>query len=149
LRAAYGDFSRTSHFFDSPERLQGTEENRPGCSFQLAGYVQAIVISINEVDISVTGRAEQDSVAQGAACGGVGGSIVGAEINFDLDNATGVLRGLGVADQDLAQELAAYIAGIACEEGAREWLEGIGLSTRHIRTSHPETRSARLGDRTL
>jgi hypothetical protein len=75
----------------------------------------------------VTGRAEQDSVAQGAACGGVRGSIVSTEINFNLNDATGELRGLGVADQDLAQELARYIAGIACEEGSREWLEGSGL----------------------
>jgi len=75
----------------------------------------------------VTRRTEQYRVAQGAACGGVRGSIVGAEVNFELNDATGELPGLGVADQDLAQELAGYVAGIACEEGPSEWLEDSGL----------------------
>ena len=84
------------------------------------------MISVNEVNVSVTGRTEQNSVAQGAARGGVRGRIVGAEIGFDLDDATGELRAFGVADQNLAQKLASYLTGIAGEEGAREWLDGSG-----------------------
>jgi hypothetical protein len=117
------NLSCAGHFFDSRERLHRTEENASGFSFGLAGYVEAVMISVNEVDVGVTGRAEQNSVAQGAASGGVRGRIVGAEIGFHLNDAAGELRAFGVADQNLAQELGSYLAGIAGEEGAREWLE--------------------------
>jgi len=76
------------------------------------------MISVDEVDIGMTGRAEQHGVAQGAAGGGVSGGIFGAEVGFDLDNTGGESYAGEFSDQDLAQELAGYTAGVAGEEGA-------------------------------
>jgi len=50
--------------------------------------------------------------------GGVSGGIFGAEVGFDLDNTGGESYAGEFSDQDLAQELAGYTAGVAGEEGA-------------------------------
>ena len=47
------------------------------------------MISVDEVDIGMTGRAEQHGVAQGGAGGRVSGGIFGAEVGFDFDDAGG------------------------------------------------------------
>ena len=47
------------------------------------------MISVNEVDVGMAGRAEQNCVAQGATGGRVSSGIFGAEVRFDLDDAGG------------------------------------------------------------
>jgi hypothetical protein len=93
------------------------------------------MISIDEVDIGMTGRAEQHGVAQGAAGGGVSSGIFGAEVRFDLDDTGGESEAGKFSDQDLAQELAGYAAGVASEEGAGEGMY-LGRGAGGFRTGH-------------
>ena len=128
------DFPGTSHGGNARERLQGTEKDASGLSLGFAGDVQAVVVSVNEINIGVTGRAEQYGIAQGAAGGGVSRRIVEAEVGFDFDDAGGELRGAGFAEQDLAEKLSGYPPGIAGEEGTIErpdWGGVSGLRARH------------------
>ena len=76
------------------------------------------MISVDEVDVGVAGRAEKDGIAEGASGGGVGGGIVGAEVGFGLDDASGENVLAMAADENLAEEFAGDDAGIAVEEGA-------------------------------
>ena len=67
--------ARLRHFGDASDRFQGAEEHATGASVGLAGDVQAVVISINEVDVRIARRAKQDGVAGGLTSGGVRGGI--------------------------------------------------------------------------
>src|ERR1700683_1155787 len=48
------------HFLDAEERFEGAEQNRARLAFALAGNVQAVVVAVDEIDVGVAGRAEQD-----------------------------------------------------------------------------------------
>ena len=81
------------------------------------------MIPVDEVDVSIAGRAEQHGIAQGATGGRVSGGIFGAKVRFHLDDASCEFRGRAVSDQDFAQELPGYAAGFAGEEGASERMD--------------------------
>jgi hypothetical protein len=74
---------------DAEERFKGAEKNTSGLAFALTGDIQAVVIAVDEINVSVAGRAEEDGVARGMAGGGVSGGIIGAEVGLDFDDAPG------------------------------------------------------------
>ena len=80
------------------------------------------MISVDEVDVSVARWAEEDGVAEGASGGGVRGWVVGAEVGFGLDDASGKDVLAVATDENLAQEFAGDDAWIAIEEGAGQGL---------------------------
>jgi len=61
--AMQGDPSSASHLLDALQRFQSAEENAASFAFRLAGNVEAVVISVDEVDVGMTRRAEQNGVA--------------------------------------------------------------------------------------
>src|SRR2546423_15438622 len=89
------------HWFDAGDWLQGTNKDAPSVSFGKAGDIQAIVDAIDEINIGVSGRAEEDLVARRAACGGVGGRIVRTQIGFDLDDSSGEYMSFLFANKEL------------------------------------------------
>ena len=87
-------------------------------AFWLAGNVQTIVVSVNEVDIGVAGRAKKYGVTESASGRSVGCRILFAKIGFDFDDAGGEVGVRSFANQDLAEKLARDAARIAGEEFA-------------------------------
>ncbi len=93
----------------------------------MATDVGAVVIAVDEIDVGVAGRSEENGVAWGQAAVGVGAGIDGAEVGFGFDDASGEEfpalpedGGCGsprgdsarlAADEKLAQELAGDQAG--------------------------------------
>lgn len=122
-RGADFEVSGASHLFYALKGFKGTEENAPSFAFGLTGDIQAIVVAVDEIDVSMAGRSEEDGVTSGFSGSGVGGGVVFSKVGFDLDN-TGAEAGRVSADQELSEEVASDATGIAGEEGAREWLAG-------------------------
>jgi hypothetical protein len=53
-----------------------------------AGYIQAVVISVDEIDVGIARRAEKNLVAWSPSRGGMRGWVVLAEVGFGLDDAS-------------------------------------------------------------
>ena len=81
------------------------------------------MITVDEIDVGVAGRSEQDRGAGRVAGGGVSGGIVLSEIGFDFDDAGGE-TGISFADQNFAEKVASCAAGAAGEERATERANG-------------------------
>ena len=69
------------------------------------------MIPIDEVNVSVAGRAEQHGVARGLSGEGVRCWIVRAEIGFVLDHTSGEQRGPFARDRSLPSISRATVAG--------------------------------------
>jgi hypothetical protein len=117
------DSASFGHFFHAGEWFEGAEQDASSFAFRLAGDVEAVVISIDEIDISVAGRAEENGIAHGLTDRGVGGKVILAEISFDFDDAgrEGLWAG---ADQDLAKQIARDTAWRPSEKRSRKWTGG-------------------------
>ena len=84
------------------------------------------MIAVDEINVGVAGRAEQDGVTSSIAGGGVRGGIVGSEVGFDFDDAGGEAD-RAFADQDFAEKCASYAGRSAGEKGAVQGLNGDGF----------------------
>ena len=84
-----GDFPQSAHRFDSGKRLERAKQNASRFSIGKARHVEAVVISVDEVNIGVAGRPEQHGVPRGAACGGVSGVVLCSQVGFDFDDPSG------------------------------------------------------------
>ena len=78
-----------AHFIDASHRFQRTNEYASGLALRLSHEVQALVHSVNEVDVGVAGRAEKHLRPIGNAAPGVGRAVVHAEVGFGLYNPAG------------------------------------------------------------
>jgi hypothetical protein len=76
------------------------------------------VISVDEIDVGVSGRTEENCVAGGASGGGMGGGIVFSEVCFDLDDSAGEKFFALTADEDFPEKFPAYLPRIAVVETA-------------------------------
>src|SRR5579864_409127 len=101
-RELAGSVGRAS---DSGTRLKGANQHATGGAFRLRHDVEAVMDAVNQVNIGVARRAEQDACAGRQAAVGVSGRIGGAQIGFGLDDAPG---GLAMR-QDLAQQRASHL----------------------------------------
>lgn len=117
-----GQAAVDGHLIEAGERLEGADKDAAGLAFGFAGDVEAEVFSVDGVDVGVAGAAEEDGVARGdAAVGvgsGVGWSVVGAEVSFDLDDAAGEGGAADAVDQQLAEETRGDELRRVLEEGA-------------------------------
>ena len=87
LRTVKRNAAGASHFFDSRERFERTKEDASGFALGFAGNVQAVVVSVDEVDVGVARRPEEDGVAKSASGGGVGSGVCFAEVSFEFNDA--------------------------------------------------------------
>jgi hypothetical protein len=82
------------------------------------------VIAVDEVNVGVAGRSEQDRITRGFASGGVGCGVVLPEICFYFDDAGCQTQLSAVSHQHFAEKLASYALWTAGEEGTRERADG-------------------------
>ena len=75
------------HGGESGDGFEGADEDAAGFAVRLAGDIEAVIHAIDEVNVGMAGRAEEDSIAGGFSGEGVGGRVVGAEVGFDFDDA--------------------------------------------------------------
>jgi hypothetical protein len=123
-----------SHFFYARNWFQGPDQNASRLAFRLAGNIEAVMISVNEVHVGVTGRSEQYGGAGGVSGGRMGGSILDAKVSFGFNDASRE-RGLRflpnvlLSNQHLAQKFTRHPAWIATEKSAiqRTNLQGLLL----------------------
>ncbi len=124
------DSSGASHFYQANQRFESAEKDGAGLAFPLARNVEAIVIAVDEINVGVAGRAEQDGGAGGVAGGGVGRGIALSEVGLNFDDAGRQERLLAVTHQDLAEKFAGHAPRIAGEEGAGERQDRFGTGVR-------------------
>ena len=114
------DSSGACHFFDAEERIEGAEKNGTCFAFALTGHVQAVVVTVDKINVGIAGRSEQNGVAGCVAGGGVGGGIVLSEVGLDLDDAGHPTQLPVVTDQNLSEQFAGHAPRIASKEFATE-----------------------------
>src|SRR5262249_35754204 len=101
------------HIFDSNKRFERTYQYASGAAFRLARYIQATIVSIDEIDIGVPRRAKQHSISQRAAGGRVRCQIALAKVCFNFYYPSGMNSPAFAAHQDLAEQLATHAYRIA------------------------------------
>jgi hypothetical protein len=126
--------TRLGHFGYASDRFQSAEEHASGASVGLAGDVQTVVISINEVDVRIARRAKQNGVAGGFTSGGVRGGIFFSEVSLDFDDPPDK-PGKALADQYFTQKCARDRPRITIEKGPVERADRSGLRL-HLRHAH-------------
>ena len=95
-----------------------TDPARPSVS---AGDVEAMVISVDEVNVGMAGRPEQHRGAGSISGGGVSrGILPRRRSRFDFDDASRQTRSIRLPHQYLAQQFTRDPAWIAGEEGPRD-----------------------------
>jgi hypothetical protein len=78
------------------------------------------MISVDEIDVSISRRAKEHSVAKRPTYGGMGGGIVLSEVGFDFDDPGSEAFSVRLANEHLAKEFTGYAARIAGVEIAVE-----------------------------
>ena len=103
------------HGFEAVDWIESSDEDSAGFSLQMACDVEAVIHAVDEVDIYVSGWAEEYCVAGSETAGCVGCRVDEAEVGFDFGDAGGEALALEVADEELA------------EEGSRDDFGGAGV----------------------
>jgi hypothetical protein len=88
------------------------------------------VVTVDEIDVSMAWRSEQNRVARGVAGGCVSGSIVLPEIGFDFDDASGEIEILIAPDQDFSEKIPGYPPRRMGEKGPGQGMDEIWLGIR-------------------
>src|SRR5262249_17803936 len=114
--ALYDDIPSRRHLFDSGQRFHRAKQDCAGDAFALARHVQAVMISINEVDIGEPGGAEHDRIARRLADIGVRSRIVLAQVRFGFDDAYNKRAGGRFSHQQFSKQRPGYATRIAVEE---------------------------------
>ena len=70
-------------------RLERPHQDAARRSLRFANQIEALVHPVDEIDVSVAGRAEDDARTRGDSAGGVRGEIVASGVSFGLDNDAG------------------------------------------------------------
>ena len=92
-----GEVTPGGHLRDAADRLQGAQEDASGadrihrfCINQsVATDVGAVVIAVDEIDVDMAGRAEENRVAGSLSVVGMGAGIDGAKVGLGFDDASG------------------------------------------------------------
>ena len=93
-----------AHRGDSGQRLQRADQNAAGHALRFGDEVQTFVHAVDEVDVGVAGRAEDNARAIGWAAPGVRGAIADAQIRFHFHDSSG----RAAMHQDLSQAIARH-----------------------------------------
>ena len=141
------DVSRSRHLLDARKGFEPAEKNSSGLPLGFARHVKAIMIAVDEVNIGVSGRTEQDCSAGSVAGGGVGRGIIFSEISLNFDDAGSQAQLSVVPHQHFAKKFSSHAPRIAGEEGAREWANGAqcarvgqGHGKSEVRGQNPEVK---------
>ena len=113
------------HGLDAVDGSDGADEDSAGFAGEMGGGVEAVVHAVDEVDVGVSGRAEEGEVVGGEASVGVGGGVGEAEVGLDLGDAAGEALAVEIADEELAEEGSRDDLGGAGVEGSWEELRGV------------------------
>jgi len=106
----------SAHEVQPRDRFEGANQDASSSAGRFADQVEALIHPVNEVNVGVAGRPEDDLGARGDAACRVGGLVVCAEVGFGFDNDAG---GAAV-DEDLTEQGASDIDGRAGVKGARQ-----------------------------
>src|SRR5258707_3894215 len=112
----YLDPSRPSHLLNARHRLQGPQEHASRDSVRKTGNIQAIVIAIDEVHISVTGRTEKNGIPCRTARSRVRRCVAFAEIRLGFHNPSRQNSPSCFPDQQFPQQSPRHPSRIAIEE---------------------------------
>jgi hypothetical protein len=99
------DPSILAHDFRAIERLDGSQQDRPGLSLRLGHDIHAEVIAICEVNVGRPRTSPHDLAARRPP-EGVAGRIGGPSIRFHFHDAPDHPPLRGVMNQEMAQEVA-------------------------------------------
>ena len=110
-----GKAAEIGHGFEAVDWIEGSDED-PACfAGKMRGDVETVVHAVDEVDVHVSGWAEEYCVVGSETAGGVGCRVDEAEVGFDFGDAGGEAFALEIADEELAEEGRATISGSGVE----------------------------------
>ncbi len=115
-----GKAAEIGHGFEAVDWIEGSDEDSSGFAGKMRGDVETVVHAVDEVDVYVSGWAEEDCVAGSETAGRVGCRVDEAEVGFDFGDAGGEALALEVADEKLAEEGSGYDLGGAGVEASWE-----------------------------
>jgi len=118
-----GKAAEIGHGFEAVDWIEGSDEDSACFAGKMRGDVETVVQAVDEVDIYVSGRAEEDCVAGSETAGCVGCRVDEAKVGFDFDDAGGETLALEVADEELAEEGSGNDLGGAGVEASWEEFE--------------------------
>jgi hypothetical protein len=119
-----GKVTEIGHGFEAVDWIEGSDEDSACFAGEMRGDVEAVVHAVDEVDIYVSGWAEEDCVAGSEPAGCVGCRVDEAEVGFDFGDAGGEAFALEVADEELAEEGSGYdFGGTGVEASWEEFRE--------------------------
>lgn len=123
-----GKAAEIGHGFEAVDWIEGSDEDSTGVAGKMRGDVEAVVHAVDEVDIDVSGWAEENCVAGSETAGCVGCRGDEAEVGFDFGDAGGEAIALQVADEELAEEFSGYdLGGAGVEVPWEEFGEATSL----------------------
>jgi hypothetical protein len=99
-----GKAAEIGHGFKAVDWIESSDEDSACFAGEMRGDVEAVVHAVDEVDIYVSGRAEEYCVTGSETAGCVGCRVDEAEVGFDFDDASGEALAVEVADEELAEE---------------------------------------------
>jgi hypothetical protein len=88
------------HGFEAVDWIEGSDEDSACFAGKMRGDVETVVHAVYEVDIYVSGWAEEYCVAGSETAGCVGGWVDEAEVGFDFGDAGGEALAVEVADEE-------------------------------------------------
>ena len=129
-----GKVAEIGHGFDAVDWIESSDEDTTCFAGTMRGDVEAVVHAVDEVDIDVSGWAEEYCVAGSETAGCVGCRVDEAEVGFDFGDAGGEAFAVEIADEELAEESSGDGVGGAGVEASWEEFRGlVGLwSWAHI-----------------
>ena len=120
-----GKAAEIGHGFEAVDWIEGSDEDSACFAGTMRGDVEAVVHAVDEVDIDVSGWAEEYCVAGSETAGCVGCRVDESEVGFDFGDAGGEAFALEVADEEFAEEGSGYGVGRAGVEASWEEFRGV------------------------
>ncbi len=108
--------SPSCHQFKAAQRFERANQYASRMAGRQAGHVQAVMVSVDEIDIGVSWRTEQDFIAGCLAGKCVCCGVIAAHVHLDLDDPARDLPALFPSDQDFAQQLTRYLSRVSVIE---------------------------------
>jgi len=106
------------HKIETGKRFERANKNAPRLIFAVGNDVEALVHTVDEVDVSASRRAKQNPSALRFSARGMSSQVVEAEIGFGLDDHSGRFA----VDDHAAQERGREFGGRTREEIERQRL---------------------------
>jgi len=115
------DQARPRAAADAGPRLQRADEDGVGHALIPGDEVEAVVEAVDEVHVGVARRPVHHPRAGGQpAARRVGGQVLRTEVSLDLDQAAPQPAPVHLADQQLAEQIAGNLEGVAREEAGAQ-----------------------------